>query len=78
MINLVTSLKITEVQLSHQAILICDSETAFSSFLTLLWFPFLDIWINVLPNAMVIAHMKTMAYRDETRLSKLHKNLQAG
>ena len=37
-----------------------------------------DILTKVMPNATIVKHMKTMGYRDETNLSKLHKNLQSG
>ena len=37
-----------------------------------------DILTKVMPNATIVKHMKTMGYKDETNLSKLHKNLQSG
>ena len=35
-----------------------------------------DILTKVMPGKTIQRHMKTMGYRDETNLSKLHKNVQ--
>ena len=37
-----------------------------------------DILTRVMPNATIIKHMRTMCYREEMKLNKLHKNLQSG
>ena len=37
-----------------------------------------DILTEVMHDAIIIKRPKTMGYRDEVNLSKLHKNLQSG
>ena len=37
-----------------------------------------DILTKVMPHGTIVKHMKTMGYRDETNLSKLHHNLKSG
>ena len=37
-----------------------------------------DILTKVMPGVTIQKHMTTMGYRDEFKLSKLHKNVQAG